>query len=114
MTFAAIPLKRINNKRICEFVEPVIPDDCFVQGFVGKYDECLKWGLQMMHDYADIKELVGYSSSPKLMDDMCAERNIPYPMSYSNLRLFGYQHDIVDQDVDVCWIKVHFKSEVAK
>ena len=114
MTFCAIPPKKLNSKRICDFVEPAIPADCFVQGFVGKCDECLNWGMQMMQDYTGIKEFVGFSSSPKLLDEMCAKRNIPYPSSYSNLRLFGYQHDILNEHADVCWIKVHFKSEVTE
>jgi hypothetical protein len=118
MTFAAIPIKRCHTKgnkpANYDFVAPVIPAGGFVQGFVGNHKDCLKWLQRMMIDYSGIKELIGFSSSPKFLWDMSYANEHPYPTSYAGRILFGYPHDIMNEDVDVCWVKIHFASEVAE
>ena len=96
------------------YPEPAIPAGGFVLGAVGTYKECIKFLIQTMEDWSDIKELVGFSSSPSFLWAMNAEHNRFDHYNYKNRVLFGYPHDIVNENIDIIWVKIHFKDKVAE
>jgi hypothetical protein len=88
-----------------------VPTDCLVLGHVGTDRDCLNFALQTMYDYKEVRrEILGFSASPKFWTDFHkGETDVAFdPVRCS---LFGYDTDIVDEDADVCWIKVHIASE---
>ena len=112
MMFAAMPLPRINKKRVGKFVEPVIPAGGFVLGHVGTYKECFKWIGQTMQDWTSTKEVMGISTSPAFLWAMNMALGMFDHLSYENRILFGYPHDVVNQDIDIIWVKIHFTDKV--
>jgi len=94
------------------FVEPKIPAGGFVLGHVGTYKECMKFLMQTMEDWSKSKELVGFSSSPSFLWAMNAELRKFDHLTYDNRLLFGYQHDIVNEHIDIIWVKIHLRDKI--
>jgi hypothetical protein len=114
MMFAAMPTPRRPRQKpltIDKFAPRRVPTDCLVLGHVGSERDCLNFALQTMSDYEAIRrKTLGFSASPKFW--IAGHEGVTDKVfDPAQCALFGHDIDIVDEDVDVCWIKVHIASE---
>lgn len=114
MMFAAMPTPRRPRQTpltIDKFAPRRVPTDCLVLGHVGPVRECINFAMQTKVDYGDVRrETLGFSASPKFWIDF-HKGVTDVVFDPAQCALFGHDIDIVDEDVDVCWIKVHIASE---
>lgn len=114
MMFAAMPTPRrprLEPRNHYKFVPRRVPTDCLVLGHVGPVRECINFAMQTKVDYKEIRrETLGFSASPKFWIDF-HKGVTDVVFDPEQCALFGHDIDIVDEDVDVCWIKVHIASE---
>lgn len=116
MMFAAMPTPRRSRQTpltINKFAPRRVPTDCLVLGHVGPVRECINFAMQTKVDYKEVRrETLGFSASPKFWIDF-HKGVTDVVFDPEQCALFGHDIDIVDEDVDVCWIKVHIASEPA-
>lgn len=114
MMFAAMPTPRRPRQTpltIDKFAPRRVPTDCLVLGHVGPVRECINFAMQTKVDYGDVRrETLGFSASPKFWIDF-HKGVTDVVFAPEQCALFGHHIDIVDEDVDVCWIKVHIASD---
>lgn len=114
MMFAAMPTPRRPRQKpltIDKFAPRRVPTDCLVLGHVGPIRECINFAMQTKVDYAEVRrETLGFSASPKFWIDF-HKGVTDVVFDPAQCALFGHHIDIVDEDVDVCWIKVHIASD---
>lgn len=114
MMFAAMPTPRRPRQTpltIDKFAPRRVPTDCLVLGHVGPVRECINFAMQTKVDYKEVRrETLGFSASPKFWIDF-HKGVTDVVFAPAQCALFGHHIDIVDEDVDVCWIKVHIASD---
>lgn len=114
MMFAAMPTPRRPRQTpltINKFAPRRVPIDCLVLGHVGPVRECINFAMQTKVDYAEVRrETLGFSASPKFWIDF-HKGVTDVVFDPAQCALFGHHIDIVDEDIDVCWIKVHIASD---
>jgi hypothetical protein len=114
MMFAAMPTPRRPRQTpltINKFAPRRVPTDCLVLGHVGPVRECINFAMQTKVDYKEVRrETLGFSASPRFWIDF-HKGVTDVVFDPAQCALFGHHIDIVDEDVDVCWIKVHIASD---
>ena len=111
--FLPIPKPRRAEKQLVidKFAPRRVSTDCLVLGHVGPVRECINFAMQTKVDYGEVRrETLGFSASPKFWTDF-HKGVTDVVFDPAQCALFGHDIDIVDEDVDVCWIKVHIASD---